>query len=84
MTETLTDLFCKTPKVTNSDAGDNDHVVNVDPPAEKAAYSFRSEWLKDFEWLRYENALCSMHCIHFKAWGMEFAGNSIRHRIYTF
>ncbi len=50
--------------------------MNVDPPAEKAVYSFRREWLKDFEWLCYEKALCSTHCIHFKACGMEFAGNS--------
>ncbi len=49
--------------------------MNVDSPAKKAAYSFRREWLKDFEWLRYENALCSMHGIHFKACGIEFAGN---------
>ncbi len=72
-----TDKFILTPNVKDNDAGDCDHVVNIDPPAEKAAYSFRREWLKDFEWLRYENAMCSMHCIHFKACGMEFAGNSI-------
>ncbi|XP_048856526.1 zinc finger protein 862-like isoform X2 [Brienomyrus brachyistius] len=74
MKRTLTDFFCKPPKVTNNGAGDSDHVVNVDSPAEKKAYSFRREWLKDFEWLRYENG--SMHCIHCKTCGTEFAGNT--------
>ncbi len=58
--ETLTDFFFKPPKVTNNGACESDHVVNVDPPAGKAGKlsSFLREWLKDFEWLYYENALC--------------------------
>lgn len=38
-----THSFYKRPKVTDNvtlGAGDGDHVVNVDPPAEKKAYSF--------------------------------------------
>ncbi len=72
MKRTLTDFFRKPAKVTNNPGvGD---VVNVDPPAEKKSYSFRREWLKDFEWLRYVDG--SMHCVHCKACGTEFAGNT--------
>ncbi|KAG1960228.1 PR domain-containing protein [Pimephales promelas] len=78
MKRTLTDFFC-TPshKVTkNPGVGDVGDVVNVDPPAEKKSYSFRREWLKDFEWLRYADG--SMYCAHCKACGTEFAELNVK------
>ena len=48
----------------DSDAGDNVNTA-VSPVAKKKAYTFRREWLKDFEWLRFENG--TMHCVHCKA-----------------
>jgi len=48
------------PEVTNNPkVGD---VVIEDPPAEKKSYSFRREWLKDFEWLRYADVLRNVQC----------------------
>lgn len=41
--------MCKVTDNVSRRVGDADHVVNVDPPAEKKAYSFRKECLKDFE-----------------------------------
>lgn len=71
----ITHFFCKPPKITGiitPGVGDGDHVVNVDPSAEKKAQSFQRKWLK--EWLCYENG--SMHCVHCKACGTEVAGNT--------
>lgn len=75
MKRTLKDFFCKptTAHVTFV-IGDGDPVSNANPPLKKKAYTFRREWLKDFEWLRYENG--SMHCVHCKACGPEVAGNT--------
>ena len=53
---------------------DIDGITPTDPPAKKKSYSFRKEWLKEFEWLRFENG--AMHCAHCKACGPELAGKS--------
>lgn len=81
MKRTITAFFSNvnvTKKVTDVVAvaaetvGDGDG--DVDAPAAKKVYTFRREWLKDFEWLRYESG--AMHCVHCKACGTEIAGNS--------
>ena len=54
--------------------------VNETEPAEakkrkvQQQHSFRTEWLKDFGWLRYDRAAKSMHCFYCKQFAASVAG----------
>uniref|UniRef100_A0A8C6SCA7 HAT C-terminal dimerisation domain-containing protein n=1 Tax=Neogobius melanostomus TaxID=47308 RepID=A0A8C6SCA7_9GOBI len=55
--------------------GNNVNIDEVAPPAKKAVfYRFHKEWLKEFEWLRYEDG--GMYCAHCRACGPEMAGHT--------